>query len=281
MIVVLALTTIPLQLTQATTTPTYTLTFKENGLPHNASWNITIGNTTYESWTNQIIYKGYGNISYKINAPEYFSSNITSGFLNLTENTTINISFTPKYTGILFIEYNLPINMSWEVILGNHTLNTTTTYIYFANITGTYNYSAIPSSNIYKTIDGRISYENLTIIYLNFTKAIYEVIFISTGLSKYQPITVTLNNQTKTGTYVIFYLTNGTYNYSVAQIPGYLTSSAKGSISVSGTTVEVIQFRVNETLYRQNQNEIISLFIIASGIFAFVIYLAKGRRRVR
>jgi len=279
--VMIVMLIIPLSMTRAATTSTYTLTFKEQGLPHNASWNITIGNKTYRSWTNQIVYKGYGDITYKINAPKYFSSNITSGTLNLSKNTTINILFTPKYTGILFVEYNLPMNSSWKIYLGNKTQNTTTTYIYFTNITGAFGYTVTPFSNIYKTITGYIVYKNFTIIYLNFTKAVYEVIFISSGLSNYQPITVTLGNQTKSGTYVIFYLTNGTYNYSIAQVPGYITSSGKGSISVSGTTVEVIQFKVNEILYQQNQNEIIALFIIAVGILALVIYLAKGRRRIR
>jgi len=279
-LIIFSATLLTLPTAHATTT-TYTLTFKEQGLPHNASWNITIGNKTYKSWTNQIVYNGYGSITYKINSPKYFSSNITTGTLNLSKNTTINILFTPKYTGILFIEYNLPTNSSWQIDSGNKTQNTTTTYIYFTNITGGFTYIAEPYSSIFKPIAGYIVCKNLTIIYLNFTKAIYEVIFISSGLSNYQPITVTLDNQTKSGTYVIFYLTNGTYNYSIAQVPGYITSSSEGSVSVSGPTVEVIPFRVNEILYQQNQNEIIALFIIAVGILALIIYLAKGRRRIR
>ncbi len=265
----------------ATNTTTYTLTFKEQGLPHNATWNITIGNKTYKSWTNEIVYKGYGNITYKINPPKYFVSNITSGKLNLSKNITINITFTPKYIGIIFVEYNLPMNSTWSVYLGNKTQTSNTTYIYFTNITGTFKYIAMPYNNIYGAISGYIYYKNLTIIYLNFTKILNVVIFISTGLSNYQPITVTINNITKSGTYVIFYLPNGTYNYTIQQIPGYEISSSYGSMTVSGTTVEVISFKINQTLYNENQNEMIALFIIAMGILALVIYLAKGRRRAR
>jgi hypothetical protein len=279
LIILLFLSMITITHAIATNTTTYTLTFIEHGLPHNASWNITIGNTTYKSWSNKIIYKGYGNTTYKINAPKYFSSNITTGTVNLLKNITINITFSIKYTGLLFVEYNLPMNTSWSVVLGNHSLNSTSTYIYFVNFTGGFNYVA--SSNEYKTISGYIFYKNFTELYLNFSKAIYELIFVPSGLSEYQQISVTINNITKTGPYVIFYLPNGTYNYSVQQVYGYNTDMGMGKVVVSGTTVEIIQFKLNKILYQQNENEIAALTIIAVGILAFIIYLAKGRRRVR
>jgi hypothetical protein len=279
LIILLFLSLMTITHATATTTPTYTLTFIEHGLPHNASWNITIGNITYKSWSNKIIYTGHGNITYKINAPKYFSSNNTTGTVNLSKNITINITFSIKYTGLLFVEYNLPMNTSWSVILGNHSLNSTTTYIYFVNITGGFNYVA--SSNEYKTISGYILYKNFTEIYLNFSKAIYELIFVPSGLSEYQQISVTINNITKTGPYVIFYLPNGTYNYSIQQIYGYNTNMGMGKVVVSGTTVEIIQFEQNKILYQQNENEIAALSIITVGILAFIIYLAKGRRRVK
>jgi hypothetical protein len=262
-------------------TATYTLTFNEHGLPHNASWSVTIGNKTYKSWTNVIVYSGYGNTSYKINAPKGFISNFVSGTVNLIDNITINITFSAKYPGIIFVEYNLPMNFTWSVTLGNHTIKTNDTYIYFMNITGGFWYKAMANASIYRQVNGFIYYKNITEIYINFTKAIYEVIFVPSGTPAYQQISVTINNQTQTGTYVIFYLPNGTYNYTVSQVPGYSTSMSSGVVIVSGTTITIIPFTQNEFLYQQTQNEVAALTVIAAGILALVIYLAKGRRRVR
>ncbi|MCL4308054.1 MAG: YncE family protein [Candidatus Thermoplasmatota archaeon] len=152
---------------------------------------------------------------------------------------------TPRYA-VSFAESGLPSGTSWSVTLANRTLSSTGPPIDFSEPNGTYAYEiadvpgwhqeAVPYTG---TIAVRGS--SVTEPTLRFQRTTYSVVFAQTGLAGGTPWSVALNGsaQSSTGTSITFVEPNGTYAYSIADVPGWhqTTLPYSGSVRADGASV--------------------------------------------
>ncbi len=139
-----------------------------------------------------------------------------------------------------FVESGLPAGSTWVVVFNGTTYRTNSTSLTVTSTVGVdtpYEYSvpnvgglaATPSSG-----SGELGV-GVVLIRIAFAVPTYALTLSETGLPLGMPWTVTIDGTTLSGTdtYVLD-LPNGTYDYSIALEPGYLTSSESGLITISG-----------------------------------------------
>jgi Periplasmic copper-binding protein (NosD)/Right handed beta helix region len=142
---------------------------------------------------------------------------------------------------VVFREVGLPSGSRWGVQLSGFQYGENSTYESVDFYTGAaawqlYTYSvyapagwkATPGSGTFTTNSSSHSFT------LNFTPYTYNATFTETGLAPGAKWNVTVDGKNYTGaaSSITIALANGTYNYSVAAIDGYVVSPAKGSVSV-------------------------------------------------
>jgi len=256
------------------TNATTTYIVADGQLPGNeAEWNGTVidadafpGSDPHESpytWS-------YGNLS----DTKTFSVNVTLGSNNTTAAMfpTDSDCFTwvgqvldvgvralpPPYT-VTFQEQGLNNGMTWKVTTNGTTHTGTvsggTSSLKFKVLNGTYTYSISPvpgfapsalSGNY--TIAGGPDF-----IRVLFHQVVYPITFNETGLPNSSTWEVTLTNSSQglddlltayTPEGVVFYVPNGTYNFTDSETGLYLPTPANGSLTVDGSgLVEQIAFR--------------------------------------
>jgi hypothetical protein len=150
--------------------------------------------------------------------------------------------------GVAFRETGLSTGASWSVVLngGNQTATSNLTSILFQLTNGTYTfavsdilgYDPSPAGGSI-VVTGRGAVENVTFNVVAPT--LYSVTFVETGLERGSEWSVTLAGSAaeSTAATLVFAMPNGTYGYSVAQVPGYLLTTTPGFVNVSGDPVSV------------------------------------------
>ncbi len=150
----------------------------------------------------------------------------------------------PETYPVTFTETGLPPGASWSVNLGGVAHTSTTNRIAFSEPNGTYSfavttvsgYAANPSSGPL-TVNGVAIGTTIT-----FTLVpTYSLTFTETGLRSGTSWSVTLAGATQTATTsaIVFTEPNGTYSFSIGQVPGYVANRSSGPVTVIGTSVTV------------------------------------------
>ncbi len=206
------------------------------------------------------------NISFKFVS---WAGNGNGSYSGKIENTTIEMNspiteqanFVKVYN-IVFTETGLKIGTLWSVTLNGTTETSTTDNITFNEPNGTYSYS-IGSVNGYyvSPLSGLIKVNGSSVSQsIKFTLIIvktYSITFIESGLPSGTSWAVTLNGteNTSSKTSITFYEPNGTYTYSIQQIPGYSVAQSSGTITVFGSNITKYVIFVQST-----QNEYYIIF---------------------
>ncbi|MCL5963929.1 MAG: hypothetical protein M1411_06225 [Candidatus Thermoplasmatota archaeon] len=226
---------------------TYRVTFTESGLPSGTIWYVNItGGASYSSTTSTITFsEPNGTYSYSIAtgnkeyAPSPASGSFTVNGAVVSESITFNL-FTYSVT---FTESGLPTGTTWYVnITGQPSQSSTGTTITVQLPNGTYSYSIATGNKEYApspasgsfTVNGAVVSESIT-----FNLFTYSVTFTESGLPTGTNWSVTLNStidnaRTKN---IIFMVLNGSYNYLVGYVAGYVSSPSHGTITVSGKNI--------------------------------------------
>ena len=235
------------------TEPGYKIEFRESGLPVGIRWSTIFDssrNTSSSSEINYTVSNGtyvYSISSFDYNyAPSLASGNVTvNGSAIVMSVTFINTSAAKSYL-VTFNETGLSLGSMWYVTLNGTTKNSTSSEIIFAEPNGTYSFHILPPSGITTSpTSGLVSVRGSNVTEsIHFTSAIpktYSVIFSETGLPPGSSWSVTLNETTQSSTgNITFILTNGTYLYSIAPVPGYSIllmpeyNGSSGIITVNG-----------------------------------------------
>ncbi len=226
---------------------TYRVTFTESGLPSGTIWYVNItGGASYSSTTSTITFSELnGTYSYTVAtgnkeyAPSPASGSFTVNGAVVSESITFNL-FTYSVT---FTESGLPTGTTWYVnITGQPSQSSTGTTITVQLPNGTYSYSIATGNKEYApspasgsfTVNGAVVSESIT-----FNLFTYSVTFTESGLPTGTNWSVTLNStidnaRTKN---IIFMVLNGSYNYLVGYVAGYVSSPSHGTITVSGKNI--------------------------------------------
>ena len=228
-------------------TTTYAVTFTESGLPTGTIWYVNItGGNSYSSTTSTITFSELnGTYSYSIATgnKEYAPSPASGSFTVNGAVVSESITFSLVTYRVTFTESGLPSGTIWYVnITGGASYSSTTSTITFSELNGTYSYTVATGNKEYApspasgsfTVNGAVVSESIT-----FNLFTYSVTFTESGLPTGTNWSVTLNStidnaRTKN---IIFMVLNGSYNYLVGYVAGYVSSPSHGTITVSGKNI--------------------------------------------
>ncbi|MGC8709912.1 MAG: hypothetical protein ACP5RL_06440 [Thermoplasmata archaeon] len=226
---------------------TYTVTFKENGLPSGVTWFVNLTNgQTFSSTTSTINFlEPNGTYSYTISTVKknYAASPYSGTFKVNGANLNLLITFNIQTYTVKFIENGLPSGTTWYVNLSNgQSYSGTGGTIAFSEQNGTYHfsiatvnksYAPYPSSGTFSVSDSSV---NVSIM---FNLQTYTVIFMENGLTPGTSWSVILGGLTKTSntSSITFNEPNGTYSYEIISISGYEANPSSGSLIVNGNSL--------------------------------------------
>jgi Thermopsin/Periplasmic copper-binding protein (NosD) len=233
-----------ISVSMAFTQVTYSVTYSESGLPSGETFQVTLNSVTEslvtDGGTDSLTFSGLANGSYSYSiadVPGWHESNIAySGSQSVSgASVTENLVFTAVTYSVTLTETGLPAGTSWTVTVGATTQTVTTASMTFTETNGSYTFAGSVADGGAFSGSFDVSGASQT-VYVAF----YQVTFTESGLPVGTNWSATANHVTErsTTTTIVLYLTNGTYAYSVAAIPGYHTTQS-GSLTVAGTNVAV------------------------------------------
>jgi hypothetical protein len=171
-------------------------------------------------------------------------------------STDLTVHSAETLYAVTFVANGLPAGTDWTVNLGQTSEASMTSSIFFPGLeNGSYpfnvdelpNYSALPSSGTV-SVTGADRTEDITFKANSTGK--YSVNFTEVGLPSATVWEVTLNGSmaSSNGPTIAFSEPNGTYDYTVIDLPGYVANQAAGSVNVNGANSEVaVRFAPGET----------------------------------
>ncbi len=227
----------------------YTLSFKETGIMKSSpDWNITVNNVLESSHGSRYINlsEANGTYSYTVQMFQDYNPTVLSGIVTVAGKTSVQVSFLlSRLYAVTFISnltsgWGLKLQGSYNY--SNETYNSNTTTFNLPN--GSYSYSVYSSSNRYRAPAGSTFVVNSggKTIYLNFTKEVFKLAFLESGLPAGTRWFVKVDGNTYNSTNSSFYLMvfNGTYNYTYQNVTNFnITSGQVGSAVINGTAQSV------------------------------------------
>jgi len=226
------------------------VTFSESGLPSGKTFAVTFDNqpesvTTNGKTDNLSFTVSRGGYGYSIPVvPGWQQSSVPRvGNLTVDATMTLALNYTRTTYSFGFTESGLASGTSWSVSLNGSKKTSTGSTISFNVPNGTYScsigsvagytHAAVPGS---VAVSGSPVSESVA-----FTQYTYTVTFTETGLATGTSWSVTLNGVqgTSTSASIALQAPNGTSEYTLGAVPGYVPSSSSGSVKVAGAAASV------------------------------------------
>jgi hypothetical protein len=147
----------------------------------------------------------------------------------------------------VFVETGLPVGASWSVTVnGSRYLSTTNSIVVYSTVGAftEFTYSIAPADGLFPTPSagsGKLG-NGSVVVSVSFRPPAYPQSFAVDGLPANTTWAVVVDGVTHsalTPDSIVLPLANGTYDYTVAPVPGYLISPYSGVLHVSGTRQNV------------------------------------------
>ncbi len=233
--------------------PLYPVTFAESGLPSGTNWSVTVGSIASSS-TGQThtLNEPNGTYAYTISdVPGWhqttlpYTGTVAVSGATVTEPT---LAFAQVTDSVTFSESGLPSGTEWDVNLTSGPSHSSTTgTITFSEPNGTYAYTIGDVPGWHQTTlpyTGTVAVSGATVTEptLAFAQVTDSVTFSESGLPSGTEWDVNLtsgpSHSSTTGT-ITFSEPNGTYAYTIGDVPGWhqTTLPYTGTVAVSGATV--------------------------------------------
>ena len=226
----------------------HVINFVEKGLPAGTNWAVNLAGFNASSSSSSIsISDPNGIYSYSVaKVPGFILSNQSAQISVDGKNQTITLTFEPShYYKVIMLDFGLPSGQTWYVNMSNGTSYSSSSYeISFYAPNGTFSYTVSTSDKKYEPEQQNSSFtvkgSSIT-VYVYFQAVDYSIKFVENGLTSGTEWSVSLNRSSKTSSsdIIIFSETNGSYQYSVANVSGYTISKQTGIVAVSGSNVTV------------------------------------------
>lgn len=223
---------------------TYPVTFEEAGLAEGTPWGVMIdSNTLASAGTTIQIEEPNGSFQYNITPIEGYSANYTGAVAVAGAPVQVPVQFSTVQYPVVFIESGLPSGSPWTISVNGASTTTNTSTVNLSLSNGTYDvlvstqlaYQASPAS---PTLDVHGSGSTVPI---TFVAKSFVATFTPTGLPQGTSWGVTTGGVTRTAVApatIQVAAANGTYNFSVSPVAGYVTSWA-GRFAVDGANTSV------------------------------------------
>ena len=257
------------------------VTFEESGLASGVTWSVTLGTTT-ESTANGYLtfYVLPGTLTFTVGAVAGYSESPSSGSVVAVGSSVYEVLTYVAQYNVTVSESGLPADTSWTATVGGVSATGTGNVLTLALGSGTYayqitpvpGYTASPSSG---TITVGTSSYNLVV---TFTAVTYAVTVTESGLASGQSWSATVNGemQSSTGTSITYYLANGSYAFSAANVSGYsITAGGSGTLKVAGAAAGVsVTFASTTTSSSVSTDTFNTWFAVAIAIAVIALVLA-------
>ncbi len=160
-----------------------------------------------------------------------------------------NDGTAPHYS-VTFVETGLAPGTSWTIEVNDATQNSSSSTITFLEQNGTYNFSVGDVAGYTNTGgSGSVTVTGLAqsvpVTFTTKAAGSFPVTFVETGLAPGTSWTIEMNDATQnsSSSTITFLEQNGTYSFSVGDVPGYASSTTSGAIIVNGgAATETINF---------------------------------------
>lgn len=205
---------------------TYTVSFRESGLTPGTTWAVQVNGIEFNS-SSQYLNVSLINGSYNFQVLNSGSQVAvpTGGYITVSgSNVSRNLSFVAGYR-VTFAESALPQGTSWYVQSWNYTRITFSSQIAVLFPTGNFNYTARSGDPNYRGSTGNFSVGTKAVtVNVNFTRGIFNVSFVESGLPVGQEWSVTTGNLTEysTNTSLNFTLPGGEYTFNFPPAGNYI-----------------------------------------------------------
>jgi hypothetical protein len=250
----------------------YNVTFSELGLPLTSIWELTVNQTPSALFLLDVSgnLSGFslpnGTYSWAVasESPGYTASP-TNGTLAVSgSGVNVTVTFSPivptatNYT-VNFTETGLPSGTNWSLYFSTGEVTTNNSTVNFSVANGTYYYEALaPTGFASNETYGIVTVVGANVSVLITFVAAFPLTFNETGLPlSLSYWSVAVGNTSGSGLIpgqIEVYLPNGTYNFTVYFIAGYVASPQTGQVTVNGTGVLVmIAFTPNPLVIEFNE----------------------------
>ncbi|MHB1435686.1 MAG: ice-binding family protein, partial [Thermoplasmata archaeon] len=227
---------------------TYAVTFNESGLPSGTSWAVTLNGFVKHSLGTTIQFNTVnGTYNYSVGLVSgYYKSVPSAGTVTVhgaavDQAVTFTAGAAPTFA-VNFTESGLHSGTNWSVTLNGVRQNSTNATIGFVMVNGSYSYTV-------GAVAGRVASPAYGTVAVNGTPvqvaiafsvgASFLVTFVETGLPVGMNWSVTLHgiSHSSVVTTVRFSIPNGTYNYMLGAVAGYVANPLSGNETVRGAPV--------------------------------------------
>jgi hypothetical protein len=226
----------------------FAVTFTESGLPAGTSWSVTLNGATLSSSTAAITFtEPEGSYAYAVGSMAGYAITPSSGVVTVFGgDVSVSVTFFSGAYAVTFAETGLSTGTSWTAVLNGSTLSSSSATIAFGEPNGTYlfaieavsGYSGSPS---YGTVTVNGSAVTEAIAFTPLSTEMYAVEFDATGLPAGTNWSVTVGgaHQYSTGGTMTFSVLNGSYQFTIGIVDGYLSTPSSGFVTVNGEAVTV------------------------------------------
>ncbi len=239
----------------------YSVEFHESGLPNGTLWSVTLGILPESSTTTTIIFTGQMNgiYAYSIgDVPGWHQTTLPyTGTVEVSGSTVTEstLEFSQALYPVTFTETGLPTGTAWWVNLtsGPSFGPNTATMIAFSEPNGSYAYTVATVDKEYASAGGTFAVSGSSVTEsVTFSLVTYSVTFSESGLTG-ETWGITLNGTPLTATApasITFTEPNGTYSYTVSNVPGWRTGSYSGSVTVNGAAPRTVTVAFTQVTYK-------------------------------
>lgn len=230
-------------ITVAFSTTLYAIKFVSRGLPSGYAWSARIDDRLFYTNTSYLMVNvTYGELNFTINPlPGYIPSPNNSTITVSSNDTIINISWSPVLFKVKIMDRDLPMGVTWGISIGNISRETSTSAIEIYEPNGTFMIHPFTSSGNYSSVNIELRVKGANVdLNVTFSPVLYNVQFIT---QNYRGIWyVNLSNGKFSGpisgSSYTFALLNGSYSFRTAiSNKIYRPSSSSGSFTVNGASL--------------------------------------------
>jgi YVTN family beta-propeller protein len=231
---------------------TYQVTFSESGLPAGTDWSVRIGSQLESSTGSSVLLlEPNGSFAYSILPIGGWATAGSRGTVNVSAgDALVSVAWLRFTYAVTFMEHALPAGTTWWVnVSGGASTSSSTGSILLRLPNGTFDFSVATADKGYASPGASVSVANAsTQVAVDFARVTYAVVFQSGGLPAESPWSVTLTGNGVSGTgcpatgrcsadgvgSLSFAAPNGTYQYSLGEVPGWTTAEFAGILTVHG-----------------------------------------------
>lgn len=264
------------------------VTFEEKGLRAGTQWAVTVNNVSLTSTTDKISFnEAPGTYIYQASPIKGYSLNGNANTFSIsTRNVTVPVTFQKLYK-VDVSESGLPAGSEWGFLINGTDYNTSSSHIYLSLTNGTYHLE--PNTTMHDYVSNTLKIQvdgNNESLNIKFFRT-YGLYFVESGLKEGTLWSVNINGTfySSTSREIPVMLENGSYEYSIPAIQGYLLANNSGNVTITGKspTIDVnftklFSVKLRETGLYPNTDWNITMggATIKSHNDSITLYLANG-----